>query len=196
MRPAKVLIRGFVVAALVAAPLSSASAGWHRHGGGGQFRGLFGVVAAVGVAAIAVHAAPLAIIAGIASSGAFSGGPQTDADQGPAQSYPGYPQRYAYYGPPREYVQQTQSYPPNGYYGDGSGYGYNQRQRGYYPPPQAQNYLSGGYYGNQPQNGYNEIPRGYYPSPQNRYYSPRDYSGPPQGYYGPPSRYYGFQPGY
>jgi len=226
MRPAKVLISGFVVAALVAAPLSSASASWHRHAGGGHFRGLFGVMAAIGVAALAVHAAPLAIIAGIASSGAFSGGPQPNGDEDPRGGYSDYPQRNANYGPPGEHSLQSRNYPSDGYYGGQSGYGYSQPPRGYYLPPQARNYSSSRYYGNQPQGGYDENPRGYYPQPQarnysnsgyygnqpqsgydenlrgyypsqqNQYYSRRDNSGPPQGYYGPQSRYYDFQPGY
>jgi len=196
MRPAKVLISGFVAATLVAAPLTSAFAGWHHHGGEGHFRGLFGVMAAVGVAALAIHAAPLIIMAGIASSGAFSGSPRTDADEGPPRGNGDYPQRYANYGPQRGYPQESQDYPPNGYYSGQSGYGYSRSPSGYYAPPQARNYSSPGYYGNQPQWGYDESPRGYYPSQQNQYYSRQEYSSPPQGYYGPQSRYYDSQPGY
>ena len=195
MRLAKISTSGFLIAALVAAPLSSASAGWHLHRGGGHSRGLFGVAAAVGIAALAVHAAPLAIIAGIASSGALSAGSQSETDEGPPSGYVGDPQRYADYGPPRGY-SQPRNYSADRYYGNQPGYYNEPSPREYYPQQQARNYPQRGYYDGQPPIGYVEGPAGYFPSPQNHYYSPSQYYGPPQGYYAPRSRYYAYPPGY
>ncbi len=145
--------------------------------------------------ALAVHAAPLAIIAGIASSGALSSGSRGDTDEEPPGRYAGDPRRYANYGPLRGYPQ-SQDYSGDRYYGNQPGYYNEPPPREYYPQQQARNYPQRSYYDGQPPTGYGEGPAGYFPTPQNQYYSPRQYYGPPQGYYAPRSRYYAYPPGY
>ncbi len=183
MHPIKLLLGGLLTAGLVAAPISTASAGWHHHGGGfrgGFHGGLFGFPGALLAGAAALATAPIAIMAGAGSRG------ERGYDDGGGQ--------YGYNAPPRGYAQQPQSYSSSRYYGGQPRYDYDQPPRGYYPPQQAMNDPRGGYYGGPPQGGYYQDPRGYYPPPQ--YYPSRDYSGPPQGTYGPPSRYYDSPSGY
>src|SRR5580700_3654474 len=116
MHPSKALLSGLVVAALVAAPLSSASAGWHNRG---LVPGLFGAAAAIVVGAATIATAPLAILAG----------------DGPRAYYDG-PRGYAYYGPPRGYYPPPRAryYAPPRYYGPPPRY-YPQRPQYYGPPP-------------------------------------------------------------
>jgi len=111
MRYGKALFGAAVVAAMVAAPLSSASAHW-RHGG--PVRGLFGAVGAVVVGAATIATAPLAIIAGAGpreygGPGAYYGGPGYGA--------PAYGPAYGPYGPPRRFYRRHRYYygPPPGY---------------------------------------------------------------------------------
>ena len=70
MHPTKTLISGLVVVALVAAPLSSASAAWRHRG---LVPDLFGAAAAVIVGAATIATAPLAIIAGADPRGYYGG---------------------------------------------------------------------------------------------------------------------------
>ena len=94
MHPAKALLSGLVVAALVAAPLSSASAAWRHRG---LVPDLFGAAAAVVVGAATIATAPLAIIAGAGPRG-YYGGPPGYAYDGPPRGYYGGPPGYAYDG--------------------------------------------------------------------------------------------------
>jgi hypothetical protein len=123
MHPAKALLSGLVVAALVAAPLSSASAAWRHRG---LVPDLFGAAAAVVVGAATIATAPLAIIAGAGPRG-YYGGPPGYAYDGPPRGYYGGPPGYAYDGPPRGYYAP----PPVRYYAPPRDYG---PPPGYYPP--------------------------------------------------------------
>jgi hypothetical protein len=131
MRSTKFLFGSLIAAGLVLAPITSASAGWHGHGGGRGFRGPLGLVGALVGGAAAIATAPLAIIAGAAQEGYDRGGPQYEG------SYRGYP-------------------PPDA----GPGYGYRAAPRGY-PQPQAQYYAPPGYYSARPSRDYYGPPQGY-----------------------------------
>ncbi|MGD0189338.1 MAG: hypothetical protein ABSD74_01215 [Rhizomicrobium sp.] len=157
MRFSQALLSGIVIAGLVAAPLSSAQAGWrHRDGHVGLIGGLFGLATGVVVGAATIATAPLAIAAGAGRQG-YDGPPP--AAYGPP---PGYgPQQGAYYGPPPGYA------PPQGAY-------YGPPPANFTPPP-ANAAAPGAYYG-PPRPYYG--PQAYAPAPQ--------YNAPPNGYYGPP----------
>ena len=122
-----------VSAALVTAPLASASARDHWHHGGDGGGVIFGLGAAVGALAVGIVTLPFAIIGGAANAlagptyapaPAYAPGPA----YAPAPAYgnapqPGYgPPPVAYYPPPPAYTRpQVVYYPPPGY--------------GYPPPP-------------------------------------------------------------
>jgi hypothetical protein len=123
MRFSKTLLSGLVIAGLVAAPLSSASAGWRHRGHVGLVGGIFGLATGVVVGAAAIATAPIAIVAG-AGQRSYDAPPPTQ--YGPPSSYA--PQG-AYYGPPRGYYGPAPygpppqyNAPPNGYYGPPPGY--------------------------------------------------------------------------
>jgi histone acetyltransferase (RNA polymerase elongator complex component) len=116
MHATKALLSSLFVVALVAAPLSSASAAWRHRG---LVPGLFGAAEAVVVGAATIATAPLAILAGVGPRGYYRG-----------------PRGYAYYGPPRGYYAPppVRHYAPRRYYGPPPGYD-SPRPRYYGPPP-------------------------------------------------------------
>ena len=119
MRPIKALLGGLVATALVAAPISSASAHWRRCE---LVPDLFGAAAAVVVGAATIVTAPIAILAGAGPRGGYGG--RSDYDY--------YGSSRGYYGPPQAgyYAPRRYSY----YYGPPPGY-YRHRPRYYYGPP-------------------------------------------------------------
>jgi len=132
MHSAKALFSGLVAVALVAAPLSSASAAWRHRG---VIPDVFGAAAAVVVGVATLATAPLAIIAGAGSRGYYDG-PPGYAYGGSAREYYGGSVGYAYEGAPRGYYAP----PPVRYYSPPRNYGppsrdYPPRPRYYRPPP-------------------------------------------------------------
>jgi len=124
MRFSKVLLGAIVVAGIVAAPLSSASAGWrHRGEHVGLIGGLFGFAAGVVVGAATIATAPIAIVADAAAPRGYYGPPPAAYAPQPAYAAP---QGY-YYGPPRGYYAPAPYGPAPQYYARPSGY--------YGPPP-------------------------------------------------------------
>jgi hypothetical protein len=120
MRPTKALLGGLVATALVAAPISSASAHWRHRG---VVPDLFGAAAAVVVGAATIATAPIAILAEAGSRGGYGGRSGYDY-YGSERGYYG-PQQAGYYAPPRRYSYNYG--PPPGYY--------RHRPRYYYGPP-------------------------------------------------------------
>ncbi len=117
MRVGRALVGGLVAAALIAAPVSSASAGWRHHHDG---RGI-GLVGGLIIGAATIATLPLAIVAGAA--GPPPGRPYYNGlppgYYGPPGGYYGPPQ--GYYGPPPAYGPPP-GYPPPQYYGPPPGY--------------------------------------------------------------------------
>lgn len=139
MRVTRTLTGGFVAAALVVAPLSTAQAGWHRHHGGGGCWFIGCVVGAVVGTAAVVATAPFALAADAVAPPRpyYPPGPPPGYYRPPPPPYGYYPQR-GYYGPPQGYYQQQPGYgpPPQGYRPPPQGYYGPPQQQGNGPPPE------------------------------------------------------------
>jgi hypothetical protein len=130
----RTLVVGGLVAALAAAPVSSAWARDRDHWHGGPLFWPFAAAAAIVVGAAELVTLPFRAVAAVTYPGpGYYAPPPAPAYYAPPQGY--YPQPQGYYPPPRGYYPPSQGYyapPQQGYYAP--------PQQGYYPPPQQSYY--------------------------------------------------------